>query len=138
MAREKKNEQVKVNFNSDNAFLKEELQKLEEKYYGSDDIFGMTALTRIGYISGNRGIMTTGHLKQAMTPINPEFPKVFTEYENMVGKNSTGIKRAAREWRVIDKVYKFEEGNHLYTLIVKDEATLSYSKGKLLLIKTKE
>ena len=126
MAREKKQEQVKVNFNSDNAFLKEELQKLEEKYYGSDDIFGMTALTRIGYISGNRGIMTTGHLKQAMTPINPEFPKVFTEYENMVGKNSSGIKKAKREWRVVEKVYKFEEGNHLYTLVVKDEATGYY------------
>ena len=126
MAREKKNEQVKVNFNSNNAYLKDQLKELEEKYYGRDDIFGMTALTRIGYISGNRGIMTTGHLKQAMTPINPEFPKVFTEYENMVGKNSTGIKRAAREWRVIDKVYKFEEGNHLYTLIVKDEATGYY------------
>ena len=126
MAREKKQEQVKVNFNSDNAFLKEELQKLEEKYYGKDDIFGMTALTRVGYISGSRGIMTTGHLKQAMTPINPEFPKVFTEYENMVGKNSTGIKRSKREWRVIDKIYKFEEGNHLYTLIVKDESTGHY------------
>ena len=126
MAREKKNDQVKVNFNSNNAYLKDQLKELEEKYYGKDDIFGMTALTRIGYISGNRGIMTTGHLKQAMTPINPEFPKVFTEYENMVGKNSTGIKRAKREWRVVDKVYKFEEGNHLYTLIVKDEATGYY------------
>ena len=71
MAREKKNEQVKVNFNSNNAYLKDQLKELEEKYYGRDDIFGMTALTRIGYISGNRGIMTTGHLKQAMTPINP-------------------------------------------------------------------
>lgn len=126
MAREKKNDQVKVNFNSNNAFLKEQLQELEEKYYGKNDIFGMTGLTRIGYISGNRGIMTTGHLKQAMTPINPEFPKVFTENENMVGKNSTGIKKARRNWRVIDKVYKFEEGNHLYTLIVKDEETGYY------------
>ena len=126
MAREKKQEQVNVKFNSDNAFLKEQLQELEEKYYGKDDIFGMTALTRIGYISGNRGIMTTGHLKQAMTPINPQVPKIFTEYENMVGQNSTGIQRAKREWRVVDKIYKFEEGNHLYTLIVKDEATGYY------------
>ena len=126
MAREKKNEQVKVNFNSNNAFLKDQLQELEEKYFGKDDFLGMTALTRVGYISGNRGIMTTSHLKQAMTPINPEFPKVFTEYENMVGRNSTGLKKARREWRVIDKVYKFEEGNHLYTLVVKDEATGFY------------
>ena len=126
MAREKKNDNVKVNFNSNNAYLKDQLKELDEKYYGKDDIFGMTLLTRTGYISGNRGIMTTGHLKQAMTPINPEFPKVFTEYENMVGKYSTGIKRASREWRVIDKIYKFEEGNHLYTLVVKDEATGYY------------
>ena len=126
MAREKKTDVVKVNFNSNNAFLKDQLKELDEKYRGKDDIFGMTLLTRTGYISGNRGIMTTGHLKQAMTPINPEFPKVFTEYENMVGKYSTGIKRASREWRVIDKIYKFEEGNHLYTLVVKDEATGYY------------
>lgn len=126
MAREKKVETVKVNFNSNNAFLKDQLKALDKKYHGSDDIFGMTLMTRTGYISGNRGIMTTGHLKQAMTPIHPEFPKVFTEYENMVGKYSTGIKRASREWRVIDKVYKFEEGNHLYTLIVKDEKTGYY------------
>lgn len=126
MAREKKTDVVKVNFNSNNAFLKDQLKELDEKYYGKDDIFGMTLLTRTGYISGNRGIMTTGHLKQAMTPINPEFPKVFTEYENMVGKYSTGIKRASREWRVIDKIYKFEEGNHLYTLVVKDESTGYY------------
>lgn len=126
MAREKKVETVKVNFNSNNAFLKDQLKELDKKYHGSDDIFGMTLMTRTGYISGNRGIMTTGHLKQAMTPIHPEFPKVFTEYENMVGKYSTGIKRASREWRVIDKVYKFEEGNHLYTLIVRDEKTGYY------------
>ena len=121
MAREKKNEQVKVNFNSNNAFLKDKLTELDEKFKGDDSVFGMTLLTRTGYISGNRSIMTTGHLKQAMTPICPEVPKVFTEYENMVGKYSTGIKKASREWRVVDKIYKFEENNHLYTLIVKDE-----------------
>ena len=126
MAREKKNEQVKVNFNSNNAFLKDQLSELDEKYKGNDAVFGMTLLTRTGYISGNRSIMTTGHLKQAMTPIHPEFPKVFTEYENMVGKYSTGIKKASREWRVVDKIYKFEEDNHLYTLIVKDEVTGYY------------
>jgi DNA-directed RNA polymerase beta subunit len=126
MAREKKNEQVKVNFNSNNAFLKDKLTELDEKFKGDDSVFGMTLLTRTGYISGNRSIMTTGHLKQAMTPICPEVPKVFTEYENMVGKYSTGIKKASREWRVVDKVYKFEENNHLYTLIVKDEQTGYY------------
>ena len=126
MAREKKNEQVKVNFNSNNAFLKDKLTELDEKFKGDDSVFGMTLLTRTGYISGNRSIMTTGHLKQAMTPICPEVPKVFTEYENMVGKYSTGIKKASREWRVVDKIYKFEDNNHLYTLIVKDEQTGYY------------
>ena len=123
MAREKKVENNKVNFNSNNAFLKDQLTNLDKEFYGKDDFLGMTLLTRTGYISGSRAIMTTGHLKQAMTPINPEFPKIFTEYENMVGKYSTGIKRAKREWRVVDKIYKFEEGNHLYTLVVKDEKT---------------
>lgn len=122
----KKEKEIQVNFNADVATLKDELQKAEEKYFGDDSMFAMALLTRTNYISGSRSIMVTSHLKQMMTLLNPEFPKVFTEYENMTGKYSTGIQRARRQWRVYGKSYKFEEGNHLYTLFVKDEATGYY------------
>lgn len=123
MARAKKvnNDVQHVAFNSVSATLKDQLAEKEKIFHGDDAILSMELLTRSSYISGSRTIMTTGHMKQMMTMLNPEFPKIFTEYENMVGKYSTSIHRAARTWRVIGKSYKFEEGNHLYTLFVKDE-----------------
>lgn len=128
MARAKKvnNDISNIAFNAISATLKEQLAEKEKRYHGDDAILSMELLTRSSYISGSRTIMTTGHVKQMMTLINPEFPKIFTEYENMVGKYSTSIHRAKRNWRVIGKSYKFEEGNHLYTLLVKDEETGYY------------
>lgn len=124
--REKKNKDMNVNFNTNVATLKDTLQELDVKFKDSFTPFSMELLTRSNYISGNRTIMVSGHLKQMMTLLNPEFPKVFTEFENMTGKYSTGIQRAKREWRVYGKSYKFEDGNHLYTLFVKDESTGYY------------
>lgn len=128
MARAKKevNEAQNVSFNPNSATLKEQLLEKEKEFHGSDAFLSMELLTRSLYISGSRTIMTTGHLKQMMTLLNPEFPKVFTEYENMVGKYSTSIHRAKRNWRVIGKSYKFEDGNHLYTLFVKDDDSEYY------------
>lgn len=120
----KKEKELQVSFNADVATLKDDLQKAEEKYFGDDAMFAMALLTRTNYISGSRSIMVTSHLKQMMTLLNPEFPKVFTEYENMTGKYSTGIQRSKREWRVVGKICKFngDKSEHLYTLFVKDEA----------------
>lgn len=127
MAREKKKQNdLNVKFSASVATLKDELNRLEDEYHFDDSIFAMSLLTRPSYISGSRTVMMTSHLKQLLSIINPEFPKVFTEYENMVGKYSTGIQKAARQWRVIGKTYKFEEGNHLYTLLVKDEENEYY------------
>lgn len=111
----------KVSFNSTTAELRDDLKKLEKKYKGDDSILGMTLLTRPIYISGSRTIMTTGHMKQRTCLKHPEFPRVPTGYEDMVGKYSSGIQRAKRNWVVEKKIYKFEENNHLYTLVVRDK-----------------
>ena len=112
------NQNIKLNQNT--AKLKQRLEEMDEQFYGKDDIFGMTLLTNPGYISSARNIMFTNHLKQLLNLLNPDFPRVFTNYENIVGENSTGIQRARHNWVVEDKIYKFEENNHLYMLFVYD------------------
>lgn len=49
---------------------------------------------------------------------------MFTNYENVVGNNSTGYYKAKTKLEVIDKIPKFEDGendNHLYLLFTYDE-----------------
>lgn len=103
--------------------LKETLQEKDEKYKFKDDIFGMTLLTNPGYISASRNIMFTSHLRQFVNLEEPEFPKVFTNYENIVGKYSSGYYKAKNDLKVIDKIPKFNNelyNNHLYLLFTYD------------------
>ena len=107
-----------------NLNLKEALEAKEKEFNFTDDIFGMTLLTNPGYISSSRNIMFTSHLRQFVNLVNPDIPKVFTNYENTVGKNSTGYYKAKRKLKVIDKIPRFGNGeldNHLYLLFVYDE-----------------
>lgn len=113
-----------------NLSLKELLQEKEQLYHNKDDIFGMTLLTNPGYISSSRNIMFTSHLRQFVNLNNPDFPKVFTNYENIVGKYSTGYYKAKDDLKVIDKIAKFnneEFNNHLYLLFLYDKKHDSYS-----------
>ena len=109
--------------------LKETLQDKEKKYNNKDDIFGMTLLTNPGYISSSRNIMFTSHLRQFVNLENPDFPKVFTNYENIVGKYSTAYYKSKNNVKVIDKIQKFdceEYNNHLYLLFTYDEENDKY------------
>jgi len=110
--------------------LKEALEEKEKEFHGKDDLFGMTLLTNAGYISSSRSIMFTSHLRQFVNLVNPDPPKVFTNYENLVGKYSTGYYKAERELEVIDKIPKFEDGindDHLYLLFMYDKKNDHYS-----------
>ena len=49
-----------------------ELDELEEKFHGKDDLIGVTALTIPTYISSNRAIMFASHLKQLKTLKNTD------------------------------------------------------------------
>ena len=110
-----------IKLNQHTAKLKEGLEEAERKYKGMDDIFGMTALTNPGYISGARSIMFTNQLKQLLNLENPDFPLVNTNYENLVGRNNTTLKRAKRDWVVDDKIYKFEGEHQMYIMFLYDE-----------------
>lgn len=102
--------------------LKEQLKKKTEELHGDDKVFGMVALTNPGYISSSRSIMLTLHLKQYVNLNKPEFPKVYTNFENLVGEHSTNYKRVDRDYRVVRKIHKFiDKPGHLYSLILHDD-----------------
>ena len=67
--------------------------------------------------------MFTSHLPQAVTLKNPEFPKVFTGFENQVGKYSTGYKSAKAEFKIIEKIWK---NKFNYDLIIQYTKTKKY------------
>ena len=107
--------------------LKDQLIEKGEELHFDDKIMGLTLLTNPGFISSSRSIMFTLHLKQFVNPTNPEFPKVFTNYENMVGRHSTNYKKAKNDLVVIAKIPRFEEDpNHLYSIIVYDTKKKKY------------
>ena len=109
--------------------LKEILQEKEKEFKGKDDIFGMTLLTNPGYISSSRNVMFTAHLKQCVTLNEPEFPRIFTNYENIVGKNSTGFKKVKNNCVIIDKISKFTDDKNeeqFYLLFVYDKENDKY------------
>lgn len=56
-----------------------------------------------------RSTMFTSHLKQYLNLLEPEFPFVFTNTENLVGKYSSGYKKAENDLYVFRKIAKFDE-----------------------------
>ena len=94
----------------------------EKEYNGKDDHLGLTLMTFPQYISATRSTMFTNHLQQFNTLNQGEFPKVFTGYENIFGKNSSSLVLAKADYEVIAKIDKFiDNPNYLYALILYNE-----------------
>lgn len=103
--------------------LKDRILEKDAQYKGKPHVLGMTGLTNPAYINSSRSIMFTSHLTQMVDLINPESPKVFTNMENIVGKNSTGYLKAKSNYKIIHKIPKFGIGefyDKMYVLIVYD------------------
>ena len=104
--------------------LKDELNKKQEEFKNSDAIFGMTLLTNPSYVSSSRNIMFTSHLRQFVNLLNPGFPKVFMNYENIAGEHSTGYYKQESDAKVINIISKFADGvndKHLYLMFTYDK-----------------
>lgn len=109
--------------------LRDELQQKEKEFHGKDDMLGMTLLTNPSNISSSRNIMFTSHLNQLMTLKEPEYPLVFTNYENVVGKFSSSMVKSKSRRRITHKVPKFDTdgiSEHLYTIFLYDEEKDKY------------
>ena len=85
-----------------------ELDDLEAKFHGKDDLIGITALTIPTYISSNRAIMFASHMKQFKTLKHTQLPRLRTNYEDVVGKNSSYLHKARATAKVVAKIDKFE------------------------------
>lgn len=109
--------------------LKEELKKADQMYQGSAALLGMTVLSYPGYINSMRSTMFTSHLKQFVNLLQPEFPLVFTNAENVVGKHSSGYKQVKHRCKVYRKIVKFEDildNPSIYKLFIFDEDTQTF------------
>lgn len=109
--------------------LKDELLLSDKNLTGSLSLLGMTMLTQPAYNNSMRSVMFTSHLKQFVNLDNPDFPGFFTNGENLVGKYSSGYKKAKHDLTVYRKVVKFEDISdcqYTYTLFVFDEKKRQY------------
>ena len=50
--------------------------------------------------------MFTSHISQTVHLVNPEFPKVFTNFENQVGEYSMSYAKAKEDFKIIAKIQK--------------------------------
>lgn len=76
-----------------------------------------------------RSTMFTSHLKQFLTLLNPEYPYLFTNNENIVGKHSGGYKKAKHKLKVYRKIAKFDnivDNPRVYKLFVYDMETRTF------------
>lgn len=109
--------------------LLDELSKADEEFTGSSALLGMTILSYPAYINPMRSVMFTKHLSQFLNLQHPDFPYVFTSGENLVGRHSSGYKKAKHKLTVFRKVVKFEdfvENPLVYKLFVFDEETQKF------------
>lgn len=98
------------------------LEEKTKEFTGTDNHLGLTLMTFPQYISSTRSIMFTSHLKQFNTLNDPQFPKIFTNYENIFGHNSSGLVKARRNYKVINKINKFEDApGYLYATFLYDK-----------------
>lgn len=86
----------------------DELDEKDQELVGDISLLGATALTDIGHVNAMRGVMFTSHLKQFTNLINPEFPYVFTNAENTVGKYSSGYKKMKHTSTVFGRAMKYD------------------------------
>lgn len=108
--------------------LRQELRDKHEEFVGKDDLFGATLLTNPSYISSPRNIMFTSHLRQFVNLINPDFPRVFTGYENLTGKYSSGSHLRAKSNAVVYAIIPryMDAPEHSYLMITYDEENDRY------------
>lgn len=99
--------------------LADYLKKKEKEITCMDHVLGPELITFPQYISSSRSIMFTSHLKQLVTLNKPEFPRLFTNYENTFGKLSSSHYEAEDDLVVYKIIPKFEwDPKHLYIVFL--------------------
>lgn len=88
--------------------LKQRLEALDEKYCG-DEMFRIFGPTMFSWATtdSSRMYMFTSHLKQALSLLEPDVPRLQTGFENTVGKYNRAYKQLKGHWTVKQIIPKF-------------------------------
>ena len=81
-----------------------------DEYIDNPAMGSLMLLTFAQYIDSARGIMFGSHIKQRKVLLDTEFPRVFTNHENMVGEYSSYNLRASQDFKVDKIIRKFNLG----------------------------
>lgn len=106
--------------------LKRDIIKLNKKYYKDDAILGKALMTLANKLNSSRANMFAGESEQAVVLLNPDFPGVYTNYENLIGKYSSAYKKLEDDYTIIDKIVKYPYKDSTYTLILQNNRTKKY------------
>lgn len=109
--------------------LVDKLKEADEKIGDSPSILGKSIIGFSQYNNAMRSVMYSSHLNQFANLLHSEFPFVFTNFENLVGKYSDGYRKAKGNLVVYRKIVKFDDivdHPEIYTLFVYNEDTEEY------------
>lgn len=87
----------------------EQLEIKNRELQGSSALGATSLLTFPMYNDSARMIMFSSHVNQRVVLNQTEFPKVFTNFENIIGEYSSYNQRAESEYEVIDIIEKFPD-----------------------------
>ena len=100
--------------------LRHELEVMDEKFSGDNmvQMLGMSTLNWMN-VDSSRQLMFNSHIKQLLTLVNPDVPRIQTGFENTIGKYSNAYKKLEGTWEVKDIIKKFPElpNSHIYTVV---------------------
>lgn len=106
---------------NNNFGLKKILDAKSQEFQGQDGFLGKDILVpNANKVNSSRNMMVGSNLDQFVVLADPEFPFIFSNYENQVGQYSSSHKKAGRPFKVIDKIVKFkDEKESPYVLIIR-------------------
>ena len=100
--------------------LRHELEVMDEKFSGDNmvQMLGMSTLNWMN-VDSSRQLMFNSHIKQLLTLVNPDVPRIQTGFENTIGKYSNAYMKLEGTWEVKDIIKKFPElpNSHIYTVV---------------------
>jgi DNA-directed RNA polymerase subunit beta len=93
--------------------------KKNQHYFMSEELL----IPRANNSDTQRTNMFSNHINQFVHLVNPEFPKVFTNFENQIGEFSVAYKKAQSDFKIISKIKK---NDYNYDLIVQYKDSKTY------------
>ena len=109
--------------------LKRDIEKINKKCANSEKILSKELLTVwADKINSSRANMAGSEHDQIVNLENPDVPGVNTNFENLVGLNSSSYVKAEDDFEVLAKIVKYPWSKEsVYTLVVRNKRTKKYN-----------